>query len=250
MSPAASGPERLTAGEIASHLRRGKRSGSGFTACCPAHDDRNPSLSLHERDGKILAHCHAGCHQQSVLRALRDLGLWPKPAEAKPIVVAEYNYTDVHDKLLYQVCRTDPKGFFQQRPDGHGGWLKRGPRDQDKVLYRLPEVLAAPIVFVVEGERDVETLRDTGFVATTNCGGAKSPWLAQYTETLAGREVILIPDNDPPGWARAKTIASALLDAARPLILLDLPPAVKDITDWLFVGHSELELIAMVEAHA
>jgi hypothetical protein len=78
MSPAAVGPELLTAGEIARHLRRGKRSGSGFTACCPAHDDRNPSLSLHERDGKILAHCHAGCSQQDVIAALQDLGLWPR----------------------------------------------------------------------------------------------------------------------------------------------------------------------------
>jgi hypothetical protein len=39
----------------------------------------------------------------------------------------------------------------------------------------LPEVLEAPIVFVVEGEKDVETLREHGFIATTNAGGAKAP---------------------------------------------------------------------------
>jgi putative DNA primase/helicase len=245
ISPASVGPEPLTVGEIAHHLH-GKRSGQGYSCRCPAHDDRTPSLSIRESEGKILAKCHAGCPQEAVVSALKDLGLWPKP-EARRAVVAEYNYTDTLGKLLYQVCRTDPKGFFQQRPDGHEGWLKRGPRDQDKVLYRLPEVLDAPIVFLVEGERDVETLRNYGFVATTNCGGAKAPWLRQYTETLRGREVILIPDNDPPGRERAKTIASALLDAARPLILLDLAPSVKDVTDWFFAGHSERELIAIVE---
>jgi DNA primase len=234
------------AAHIAHHLH-GKRSGQGYSCRCPAHDDRTPSLSIRESpEGKILAHCHAGCSQQAVLAALKDLSLWPEP-EARRAVVAEYNYTDASGKLLYQVCRTEPKGFFQQRPDGHGGWLQRGPRNQDKALYRLPEVLDAPIVFLVEGERDVETLRDYGFVATTNCGGAQSPWLPQYTEALRGREVILVPDNDPPGRARAKTIATALVDVARPLNLLDLPPAVKDITDWFLAGHSERELIVIVE---
>jgi len=84
ISPASVGPEPLTAGEIARHLRRGKRSGSGFTACCPAHDDRNPTLSLHERDGKILAHCHAGCSQNEVIGALRKRGLWPESESARP----------------------------------------------------------------------------------------------------------------------------------------------------------------------
>lgn len=41
-----------------------------FTACCVAHDDRNPSMSVTERDGKILAHCHAGCPQDAVIDAL------------------------------------------------------------------------------------------------------------------------------------------------------------------------------------
>jgi putative DNA primase/helicase len=243
--PASVGPEPLTAGEIAHHLH-GKRSGQGYSCRCPAHDDRTPSLSIRESEGKILAKCHAGCPQEAVVSALKDLGLWPKP-EAKRVIVNQYDYTDASGKPLYQVCRTDPKGFFQRCPDGYGGWRNRGPRSEDKVLYRLPEVLDAPIVFLVEGERDVETLRDYGFVATTHCGGAKAPWLRQYTETLRGREVILIPDNDRPGWERAKIIAAELLDAARPLILLDLPPDIKDVTDWFLGCHSELELIAMVE---
>lgn len=46
-------------------------------------------------------------------------------------------------------------------------------------------------MFVVEGERDVETLREYGFVATCEAGGADAKWLPSFTQTLAGREVIL-----------------------------------------------------------
>ena len=47
-----------------------------FTACCLAHNDRNPSLSVTDKNGKILVHCWAGCSQESVISALRGMGLW------------------------------------------------------------------------------------------------------------------------------------------------------------------------------
>jgi DNA primase len=163
------------------------------------------------------------------------------------LIVATYDYTDEHGNLLYQVVRYQPKDFKQRRPDGCGGWIwRKGAR---QVLYRLPEVLEAPIVFVVEGERDVETLRSQGFVATTNAGGAKAPWLQDFTESLGGREVILIPYNDAPGRARVLTIARALLGKAARLVVLELEGG-KDITDWFARGHSETELIALVEGQA
>jgi len=119
------------------------------------------------------------------------------------------------------------------------------------VLYRLPEVLEAPIIFVVEGEKDVEKLREHGFVATTNAGGAKAKWLPQYTEALRGREVILIPDNDAPGRQRGAAIARALLGHASKIVALDLEDS-KDISEWFDRGHSEVELIVCLEevAHA
>jgi hypothetical protein len=217
-------------------------------ACCPAHEDSNPSLSIKEVDGKVLVRCHAGCSQVAVIDALKARGLWeaaPERTWAKRIV-ATYDYTDASGELLFQVLRFDPKDFRQRRPDGRGGWIwKKHP---DQVLYHLPEVLEAPIVFVVEGEKDVETLREWGFVATTNAGGAKAPWLPTFTETLRGREVILIPDADQPGRARVLRIARALLGkAARIIILDDLPGYTTDITAWFQAGHSECALIATLE---
>jgi putative DNA primase/helicase len=56
---------------------RGSRVGCGWIARCPAHDDRQASLSIREADeGKILVHCFAGCDQTSVIAALRLHGLW------------------------------------------------------------------------------------------------------------------------------------------------------------------------------
>ena len=61
------------------HGLRAKRSGNGWQARCPAHDDRNPSLSLAAgSDGTIFFYCHSGCSQEAVLNALRDRSLWPE----------------------------------------------------------------------------------------------------------------------------------------------------------------------------
>ena len=234
----------MTAESLA-HALEARRVGSQWMAKCPAHQDRNPSLSIHEADGKILLHCHAGCTQRDVIEALRVRGLWEsRPIEPQRRIVAEYSYTDASGELLYQVLRLEPKAFCQRHPDGRGGWIwRKGPR---QVLYHLPEVLEAPIVFVVEGERDAETLRSYGFVATTNAGGAKAPWLPHYTEALRGREVILIPDNDEPGRRRVLAIARALLGKTARLVVLELDGG-KDVSDWFARGHSELELIAQLD---
>jgi putative DNA primase/helicase len=160
-------------------------------------------------------------------------------------LVEEYDYRDEQGWLLYQVCRFVPKTFRPRRPDGNGGW-RWGCGNVRRVLYRLPEVLEAPIVFVTEGEKDVERLRESGFVATTNAGGADAPWLEEYTAALCGREVILIPDNDPPGRVRVIRIARALLGSVARLSILELGGA-KDVSEWFDQGHSELELIARLE---
>jgi DNA primase len=234
----------MTADAIARSLEA-RRSGSEWMAKCPAHDDRNPSLSIRQSKGKALVHCHAGCKQRDVIEALKARGLWEsEKRDPARRIVATYDYRDRYGELLYQVVRYEPKDFVQRHPDGHGGWIwKKSPQ---QVLYRLSEVLQSRIVFVVEGEKDVETLRSHGFVATTNAGGADAPWLPSFTEDLAGRETILIPHNDGPGRKRVLRIARDLLGKVARLIVWD-PEDGKDISDWFERGHNEVELIAHVE---
>ena len=54
-----------------------KRVGKGWIAKCPAHDDRNPSLSIGVgRNQKILLYCFTGCEWSAIVTELKKLGLW------------------------------------------------------------------------------------------------------------------------------------------------------------------------------
>ena len=69
----------------------------------------------------------------------------------------------------------------------------------ERLPYRLPELLASPAsVWIVEGEKDVETLRAIGQVATCNPGGA-GKWLPAFSEYLKGKHVYFAADNDELG---------------------------------------------------
>ncbi len=246
----------MTAERIAAGLQKARKSGKGWVANCPAHDDKNPSLSLTDAGDKVLVKCFAGCDQTAVVEALKGLGLWPEREQQPEGIEATYDYTDEHGDLLYQIVRKPGKKFLQRYPDGDGGWIwKKHPR---QVLYHLREVLGNPIIFLVEGERDVETLRSYGFVATCEAGGANAPWLPQFTEALTRpvliegeefqREVILIPDNDKPGRQRVLRIARALTGKVARLVILTLEGhGIKDVSDWFDAGHSEVELISMLD---
>jgi hypothetical protein len=67
----------MASAETIAKALRGRKAGSGWAARCPAHDDREPSLSIRDGDnGKVLIRCHAGCDQGRVIAALRSRGLW------------------------------------------------------------------------------------------------------------------------------------------------------------------------------
>lgn len=227
---------------------------------CPIHQGKRDSFAVNADTG--LWRCHSECNRGGDLIAFERIitgadfpvaraevfHIVGRVEQERPRIVATYPYVDERGELLYEVVRYEPKNFKQRRPDGRGGWIwKKGER---QVLFHLPEVIEAPIVFVVEGEKDVETLRSYGFVSTTNAGGSKAPWLPEYTETLAGREVIVIPDADEPGRERGRRIVQALFGKVAKLIYLELNDGSKDITQWFERGHSEVELIAHVEGEA
>jgi AAA domain len=161
-------------------------------------------------------------------------------------IVATYPYQDANGELLFEVVRYDPKDFRQRRPDGRGGyiWNLQGI---DPVPYRLPELRAAApdaVVFIPEGEKDVDALRTIGLIATCNPGGA-GKWSASFDRHFAGRNAVVLPDNDPAGRKHAQDIAAKLKGAAKTVRLLELPN--KDVSDWIAAGGTReafLELVA------
>ena len=165
----------------------------------------------------------------------------------RPEVKERYNYEDENGQLLFQVVRLEPKDFRQRRPDGNGNWIWN-LEGVARVLYRLPELLGADParpVYIPEGEKDVETLRVLGFVATCNPGGSgKWELLAPgANEHLRGRDVVIIPDNDGPGEAHAEQVAEALQGIAgsvRILKLLDVPPK-GDVSVWVATQRRRLQ---------
>ena len=232
--------------EILARLQGARSNGLGWYARCPAHEDKNPSLSIHERDSKILLHCHAGCTVEAICTALgiemRDLFADGTPAP--PRIIAEYPYNDERGEVLFEVVRFEPKGFRQRRPDGKGGWIwsLNGTR---RVLYRLPEVLAVESVLIVEGEKDVESARSLGLVATCNSGGA-GKWREEYGEVLNGKHVAIIADADEPGRKHAQTVAESLRGKSESLKVLELPGS-KDLTEWLAAGGTKGALLGWIE---
>jgi len=242
---------------------------------CPVHQGDDDNFSIEAATGRW--YCHSQCGRGGDVYQL-EMALtgadFRAAAESVHAIVGRgaraewlprgvpshachtdtYRYTDEKGGLLYEVLRYQwslpgggyDKTFRQRRPDGRGGWTwnMRGVR---RVLYRLPEIIEAPICFVTEGEKDAEILRDFGFCATTNAGGAMAPWLPEYTGALTGREVIVIPHRDVPGRKRVASIVRALFGHVARLIVLDLEHAGNDVHDWFSAGHSELELITLVE---
>ncbi len=239
----------MNARDIVAQLKSVKKSGAGWTARCPAHDDKHNSLSVSDgTDGRLLLHCHAGCEFEAILAAIPQTNGNGNGSNARHEVAA-YDYRDQSGSLLYQAVRFEPKDFRVRRPDGNGGFLwnlNGGPR----VLYRLPEVLTAKpnqTILILEGEKDCDRVASLGLVATTNVAGA-GKWRDDYSEALRGRKVCILPDNDEPGRKHAQQVAASLLGIAESVKVIDLPglPEKGDVSNWLDAGGTVSELRKLV----
>ncbi len=244
---------------VLAKLPKAKKSGGGWIAPCPAHADSNPSLSISVGDdGRCLLKCHAGCEVSAIVGALglTESDLFP-PREGPrrrgegPRFVCAYDYHDEEGRVRFQVVRLrEPKKFFQRHADPSGEWINEMD-GVERVLYHLPEIIAAKreskIIFLVEGEKDADNLRALGFKATTNPGGG-GKWLPQYTDTLTGADVILCPDNDPTGTKHRDLVASKLDGFAKTLRIMEVPAPHKDISDWIRAGAIAEDIRALAVA--
>jgi predicted RNA-binding Zn-ribbon protein involved in translation (DUF1610 family) len=162
----------------------------------------------------------------------RETGRWP--------------YHAADDKLVAYVLRFDPidapapgepapaKTYLPIHLDGQG-WRVGDPGGLWP-LYRLPDLLAtAGSVLVCEGEKSADAGRSIGLLCTTSAHGAKSPQKSDWTP-LAGREVIIMPDNDQAGLEYANDVAALVTGLNPPATarILKVPnlPEKGDLADF------------------
>ena len=216
-----------------------------FTALCPSHDDKRQSLSISEKEGKIVLYCFAGCNVEKIVSSLglemTDLFTNEEPTTIQnKKIVATYDYTDESGQPLFQVVRFEPKSFAQRHRNGNGEWVWN-LNNTRRVLYHLTEVLASKeAVYLVEGEKDADNLRKTGLVATTSPGGAGA-WKSEYASFLKDKRVVIIPDKDKAGYGYARAISQSLHGNVKCIIL---PGEGKDVSDWLKSNKAE-QLLGM-----
>jgi len=212
---------------LRSHDRAPRQSGAGWSARCPAHADRDPSLSLRQGAQGALMYCQAGCQTTDVMAAI-GLTMADLFDDRKG---AEYRYADGR-----VVHRTPDKKFPQS-----------GNKNGRPTLYHLPEVVAAVRdgrpVFLVEGEKDADAVRLLGATATTAPMGAAN-FRKVDAAPLAGAHVVVIPDRDPAGERWLRDVLATLTGNAASLRLAHALVG-KDAADHIAAGH---DLAALVES--
>jgi DNA primase len=236
------------------------KSGKEHKARCPFHEDTEPSLSINNKNG--LFHCFS-CKAKGdmfsfyaqknglngdfpkVCKCIIDEfnipfnsenteGKKKKTNYEKGKIVRLYEYRDeTNEKILFQKVRTDPKGFYIRRPATKNEWIS-GIGKITPILYRLPELIEANEVCITEGEKDVDSLKELGFIATTNFDGA-GKWREEYNKYFEGKTVNIFPDNDEQGRNHAQLVASKLYGIARSVKIIELPDlrAGEDVSDFI-----------------
>lgn len=215
-----------------------KTRGDEIDFLCVAHDETNASASWNRTLGvwKCLM-CSAKGHTTDLATRLGYVAppsnVTALPRRAKGVIVATYDYRDSAGGLIFQVVREQPKAFKQRQPDGQGGWLWQKP--SVRLVYRLPELLASTgRVYVPEGEKDCDNLAALGLTATCAPEGA-GKWKEEHSAFLAGRDVVVLADNDQAGELHAVAVATSLTGVASSVKVLRLPglPAKGDVSDWI-----------------
>ncbi len=258
--------------------------------CCPAHNDREASLTVSlSDDDKILLYCHAGCDYRDIVSALGlqisdmierkdpeclEKIVWFYAMKAKWTdgsgqdhtgygegvkVTAVYPYV-VNGKYLYSKIRLEGGAiqgklirYYTIDPAKDKAEACK-QEDLDHVLYKIDEFRRdrskAKYVYIVEGEKDVETLKKIGqgFGVCTTSGGASS-WKKEFAPEFKGLNVVIIRDNDKAGLNMANKVKTDLKAYAHSIRIIN--PSDEDhgdVTDYLTKeGGTPEKLMELIE---
>ena len=229
-----------TFADVGIHIDEGK-GGNQKIPCPKCSSSRknkvDPCLSVNVNEGLYK------CHHCDFKGSIKSYSY----GNRKSKIIATYDYKDESGNLLYQSVRFIPKSFRQRRPDGMGGWTWN-LKGVQQTPYRLSELIASTdSVYIVGGEKDVESLVKLGLTATTNSGG-EGNWKQEFNKYLGGRNVVILEDNDLKGQKHGQTISEGLMGIAKTIKIVRFPELQKggDVSDYLSIHNIE-EFIKLVE---
>lgn len=250
------------------HFKISKRYGSRAQCKCPAHNDKQASLSVNMGEKCTLFYCHAGCTLDEILSAAglekKDTYYeqsiqtvdWRKYVEKREQrkIEAVYNYVSFNGQYAFTKLRLAGKKILYGRLENERfiyGLPRDTPRKSLKAVYgdlkRLREAIQADeAIFIPEGEKDVDTLTRKGYIAFTY--GGVNDWQAEFSELVNGADVIILADNDEPGRAVANTILNDIQPVTKSAkIVVPMPDIPKaDISDYFQAGHTEQEFEQLI----
>lgn len=250
------------------HFAISKRYDNKAQCKCPAHNDKQASLTITKGNKCTLFYCHAGCSVEDILAAVglekKDTFYdkeeyttnWKNYVESreKRKIEAVYNYVSCNGTYTFTKIRLEGKkllyGILENERFTYG--LPRNtPRKSLKAIYGNVKALNKAInenkpIFIVEGEKDVDTMAKQGYIAFTY--GGVNDWQSDFAELVKGANVIILADNDNAGIKVANTILNdieAVTNSAKVVIPMpDTPKA--DITDYFEAGHTKDEFEQMI----
>jgi 5S rRNA maturation endonuclease (ribonuclease M5) len=238
--------QKLSFNEILSRFSNVQQAGGDtqYRANCPVCDDKKQHLYIKhdEHTGKILLDCKkGGCTPSAVASAARlkmsDLFTQnstfgnadiahrqsrtpsvapksaPKTPESPVVKWRNYNYDGVNGERLYQknvAYRENGDKFAAWKRFEGGEWVKGLDGAKPPLFHQ--HNLKADKIYIVEGEKDVRTMDGLGFAAV--CSPHGSNWSADYAPLFAGKEVVVITDNDDPGRRYGDEISESLQGVA------------------------------------
>jgi 5S rRNA maturation endonuclease (ribonuclease M5) len=235
---------------------------------CPFHDDRTASLSLNFRKG--VWNCFAGCgkgglvafeekikgitHPEANERVREALNLNAGHSRETPEAI--YTYRDAASKEVFQKLRYPGKKFVIRRKTETGYENGLGNMEE-KPLYGMENLVRSNVVFVVEGERDCDTLTELlktkpsashAYAATCNFDGA-GKWRDAYSKYFSGKMVFILADNDEPGRKHAAMVAESVASYAYQVRIVELKGLADkgDVSDYL-EDHTITELFEEIKA--
>jgi RecA-family ATPase len=136
----------------------------------------------------------------------------PKGGEAWGIPSAVYKYQDANGSLIAEIERYDwdKDGEAKKTFRPWDVARRKYTHPENRPLYNLPNIMRAPEIVVVEGEKCADALIAQNIDATTAMGGSNAPFEKTDWTPLRGRKVVIWPDNDETGKAYAERLKAHL----------------------------------------